>query len=146
MTAECVNSDAPRRLHAPSPGGVSEILNHLAPLGKDTPMQEMQKLIEPKPVPSPIMESPWFVMLLAPQQELKIVGRLHELGLELFVPWLRERIKTRAFAKAGHRITCVIVRPMFPGYGFLRTIGIDNYDTIKDVHGIRGFMLDVKGD
>jgi transcription antitermination factor NusG len=108
-------------------------------------VQEMQKLIDPKPVPSPIMESPWFVMLTEPQQDLMTVWRLHELGLEMFVPVIRRRVKTGRIGKNGHKVTRVIAKPMFPGYGFLRTCGIGNYETIKDVRGVRNFMLDVDG-
>ncbi len=109
-------------------------------------MQEMQNLIDPKPVPSPIVESPWFVMLTEPQQDLTTVWRLHELGLEMFVPVTRKRVKTGRIGKNGHKVTRVIAKPMFPGYGFLRTIGIGNYETIKDVRGVRAFLLDVNGE
>lgn len=108
-------------------------------------MQEMQKLIEPKPVPSPITESPWFVMLTEPQQDLTTVWRLHELGLEMFVPVLRKRVKTGRIGKNGHKVTRVIAKPMFPGYGFLRTSGIGDHRTIEEVRGVSGFMRDIAG-
>ncbi len=106
-------------------------------------MQEAQSLIEPQPAPP--IESPWFVMLTAPRQDLTTVWRLHELGLEMFVPVIRRRVKTGRIGRNGQKVTRVIARPMFPGYGFLRTVGVDNYDTIKDVRGVRGFMLDIYG-
>src|ERR1700730_16053201 len=112
---------------------------------KDTDVQEMQELIDPKPVPSPIMESSWFVMLTEPQQDLTTVWRLHELGLEMFVPVIRKRVKTGRIGKNGHKVTRVIAKPMFPGYGFLRITGIRDYDAVKDVRGVRDFMLDVAG-
>jgi len=90
-------------------------------------------------------ESPWFVMLTAPQQDLTTVWRLHELGLEMFVPVIRRRVKTGRIGKNGQKVTRVIARPMFPGYGFLRTIGVSDYRKIEDVRGVRGFMLDIQG-
>lgn len=130
-------------------------------------MQEMQKLIEPKPVPSPIMESPWFVMLTEPQQDLMTVWRLHELGLEMFVPVIRKRVKTGRIGKNGHKVTRVIAKPMFPGYGFLRDTGshrnvgamddiliaervdresIERDDTeILETRGVRDFMRNERG-
>jgi hypothetical protein len=91
------------------------------------------------------MESPWFVMLTEPQQDLMTVWRLHKLGLEMFVPVIRKRIKTGRIGKNGHKITRVIAKPMFPGYGFLRTIGIGDYGEIEEIRGVRAFMRDVLG-
>jgi hypothetical protein len=109
----------------------------------------MQKLIDPKPVPSPIMESPWFVMLTEPQQDLTTVWRLHELGLEMFVPVIRKRVKTGRVGKNGHKVTRVIAKPMFPGYGFLRETDTNNPDALvwreregAGVRGVREFMRD----
>src|ERR1700738_2990494 len=113
---------------------------------RDTDVQEMQKMIEPKPVPSPIMESSWFVMLTEPQQDLTTVWRLHELGLEMFVPVIRRRVKTGRIGKNGHKVTRVIAKPMFPGYGFLRASGIGDHRAIEDVRGVSGFMRDISGE
>ncbi len=93
-----------------------------------------------------IEDSPWYIMLTQPQQDLTTVWRLHELGLEMFVPVIRKRVKTGRVGKNGQKVTRVIAKPMFQGYGFLRTVGIDNYDTIKDVRGVRDFMRDINGD
>ncbi|MGY3359764.1 transcription antitermination factor NusG [Bradyrhizobium sp. GM0.4] len=89
--------------------------------------------------------SDWYVMETEPQQDMTTVWRLHELGLELFVPVIRRRVKTGRTGKNGHKVTRVIAKPMFPGYGFLRTIGINDYRTVEDVRGVRGFMLDIMG-
>jgi transcription antitermination factor NusG len=87
----------------------------------------------------------WFVIETEPQQDLTTVWRLHELGIELYVPVIRRRVKTGRTGKNGQKMTRVIAKPMFPGYGFLRTIGVSDYRKIEDVRGVRGFMLDVAG-
>lgn len=109
-------------------------------------MMAVQQLNDPQPVPAPITEAPWYVMLTEPQQDLTTVWRLHELGLEMFVPVIRRRVKTGRIGKNGHKVTRVIAKPMFPGYGFLRTAGVTNYETVEDVRGVRKFMLDVRGE
>jgi hypothetical protein len=83
-------------------------------------MMAVKELIDPQPVTAPIIDPPWYVMLTEPQQDLTTVWRLHELGLEMFVPVLRRRVKTGRIGKNGHKVTRVIAKPMFPGYGFLR--------------------------
>lgn len=105
-------------------------------------MMAVQQLIEPQPVPAPVLAAPWYVMLTQPQQDLTTVWRLHELGLEMFVPVVRKRVKTGRIGKNGHKVTRVIAKPMFPGYGFLRTIGITDHRKIADVRGVRDFMRD----
>lgn len=109
-------------------------------------MMAVQQLIDPQPIAPPVVDAPWYVMLTQPQQDLTTVWRLHELGLEMFVPVIRRRVKTGRIGKNGHKVTRVIAKPMFPGYGFLRTIGITDYDKIEDVRGVRGFMLDTFGE
>lgn len=112
-------------------------------------MQQVQNLIEPRPVPPPIDLAPWFVVLTEPQQDLRAVDRLHRhaLNLELFVPVVRNRVKTGRVGKNGHKVTRVVAKPMFPGYGFLRCIpGTDPESLIwRDQHGsgvrgVREFM------
>jgi transcription antitermination factor NusG len=108
---------------------------------------EFVDIVLPAP-PVPVLSgdpAAWFVMLTEPQQDLTTVWRLHELGLEMFVPVIRRRVKTGRIGKNGHKVTRVIAKPMFPGYGFLRITGIRDYDAIKDVRGVRDFMLDVAG-
>lgn len=107
-------------------------------------MMAVQQLSDPQPV-VPALDPPWYVMLTQPQQDLTTVWRLHELGLEMFVPVIRKRVKTGRIGKNGHKVTRIIPKPMFPGYGFLRMIGVTDYDKIKDVRGVRDFMLDIKG-
>jgi len=103
----------------------------------------VKELIDPQPVPTPIVESPWYVMLTEPQQDLTTVWRLHELGLEMFVPVIRRRVKTGRIGKNGHKVTRVIAKPMFPGYGFLR-VGAP-LATVLDTRGVRGFMPNEEG-
>lgn len=88
-----------------------------------------------------MIEIPWFVMLTEPQQDITTVWRLHELGLELFVPVLRRRVNTGRTGRKGHKITRTIAKPMFPGYGFLRAFAVD-HRRIEDVRGVRGFLRD----
>jgi hypothetical protein len=85
-------------------------------------VMEIKSLIDPRPVPSPLVQSPWFVMLTEPQQDLTTVCRLHELGLEHYVPLLRRRVKTGRIGRNGQKVTRVIAKPTFPGYSFLRTV------------------------
>jgi len=104
----------------------------------------IQQLNDPQPVPPPIKDAPWYVMLTQPQQDLTTVWRLHELGLEMFVPVIRRRVKTGRIGKNGHKVTRVIAKPMFPGYGFLRygsALG-----SALSTRGIRDFMRNESGD
>ncbi len=94
-------------------------------------------------------DSPWYVMLTQPQQDLTTVWRLHELGLEMFVPVIRKRVKTGRVGKNGHKLTRVIAKPMFPGYGFLRATETNSPESLvwrerhgSGVRGIRNFMRD----
>ncbi len=111
-------------------------------------MMAVQELIDPHPITS-IIESPWYVMLTQPQQDLTTVWRLHELGLEMFVPVIRKRVKTGRVGKNGHKLTRVIAKPMFPGYGFLRATETNSPESLvwrerhgSGVRGIRNFMRD----
>jgi transcription antitermination factor NusG len=82
-------------------------------------------------------------MLTEPQQDLTTVWRLHELGLELFVPVVRKRVKTGRIGKNGHKVTRIIAKPMFPGYGFLR-FG-SGLASALGTRGIRDFMRTAVG-
>ena len=119
-------------------------------------MNELRNIIEPTPI-APIIEGPWFVIKTVPQQDLPTVPRLHELGLELFVPVLRIRVKTGRIGKNGHKVTRIIAKSMFQGYGFLRNIadnGIKSAmhidaaedDLIKNrVRGVMDYLRDIEG-
>jgi transcription antitermination factor NusG len=102
-------------------------------------MMAVQELIAPQPIPKPITDAPWFVVLTQPQQDITTVWRLHELGLEMFVPVIRRRVKTGRIGRNGHKVTRVIAKPMFPGYGFLRMTD-DDVDAVKATRGVRDFM------
>jgi transcription antitermination factor NusG len=108
-------------------------------------MMAVQELINPRPVVSPDPEAPWHVMLTEPQQDLTTVWRLHELGLEMFVPVVRRRVKTGRIGRKGHKVTRIVAKPMFPGYGFLRvTEGLAT--SVKSTRGIRDFMRNERGE
>lgn len=92
-----------------------------------------------------MIEAPWYVMLVQPQQDLTTVWRLHELGLELFVPVLRKRVKTGRTGKNGHKVTRVVAKPMFPGYGFLRSSGAPMV-SVMATRGVRDVMRNERGD
>lgn len=86
----------------------------------------------------------WFVVETEPQQDLTTVWRLHELGLEMFVPVIRRRVKTGRVGKNGHKVTRVIAKPMFPGYGFIRALEA-SAAAILATRGVRDFMRNEVG-
>jgi len=88
--------------------------------------------------------SAWYVVLTGAQQEITTVWRLHLLGLEMFTPVLRRRIRTGRVHK-GRNITRLVVRPMFPSYGFVRQGPGCNTDAILGVHGVRDFLRNEHG-
>lgn len=90
-------------------------------------------------MPEAKSETNWFVVLVEPQQELPAVWRLHEHGLELFTPVIRKRVKTGRIGKKGEKVTRIVARPMFPGYGFIRGGGW-NFEDILAVRGVRDFL------
>lgn len=83
--------------------------------------------------------TPWLVVLTEPQQEIAIVWRLHLMGLEMFTPVIRRRIRTGR-VRHGHVITRLVARPMFPSYGFVRKADIDSSDQLLQVHGVRDVL------
>jgi transcription antitermination factor NusG len=87
-----------------------------------------------------LRDSQWFVVLTVPQQALRAVYRLHELELELFVPVIRKRVKTGRTGRNGHKVTRVVARPMFPGYGFVRRRGIADINQLIDVRGVSNVL------
>lgn len=106
-------------------------------------MMSIKELIDPQPIAAPV-ESPWFVMLTEPQQDLTTVWRLHELGLEMFVPVIRKRVKTGRMGKNGQKTTRIVAKPMFPGYGFLRATGA-GLGAALATRGVRDFMRKENG-
>jgi transcription antitermination factor NusG len=83
--------------------------------------------------------SRWYVILTQPQQEIPCVWRIHLLGLEMFTPVIRRRVRTGRIHK-GHAVTRLVARPMFPGYGFIRQTGIRSIDEITAMSGVRDFL------
>lgn len=79
-------------------------------------------------------QSDWYIVLTQPQQEITTVWRLHELGLELYTPIIRERRPTQKRDKNGQKICVLRPKPMFPGYGFVRVTGA----SISSVEATRG--------
>ena len=87
-----------------------------------------------------MQESDWYVVLTEPQQAIQAVYRLHELELELFVPIIRKRVPTGRRGRNGQKVTRIMPRPMFPGYGFVRQRGIADLNTLLDVRGVRDVL------
>lgn len=85
-------------------------------------------------------EGRWYVVLTEPQQEIQTVWRMHELGLELYVPIVREKRSTNKKDKHGRKVVVLKPRPMFPGYGFVRECGITDTNAVLKVRGARDFL------
>jgi transcription antitermination factor NusG len=94
---------------------------------------------------SAIAEDVWYVVLIEPQQEIQTMWRIHETQRELFVPIIRKRIKTGRTGRNGQKVTRIIPRPMFPGYGLIRRTGVNDLNELIDIRGIREVLRD-KGD
>lgn len=86
-------------------------------------------------------ESDWYIVLTQPQQEIVTVWRMHELGLELYTPIVRERRPTQKRDKNGQRICVLRPKPMFPGYGFVRVTGASIAE-VEDVRGVNKVFRD----
>jgi Transcription termination factor nusG len=85
------------------------------------------------------MSSPWLVVVTEPQQEYPTVWRCHLLGLEVFTPVIRRRIRTGR-VRNGHHITRLVARPMFPSYGFVRQSEVRSPQEILAMRGVRDFL------
>jgi transcription antitermination factor NusG len=90
------------------------------------------------------MSLPWYVLIIGPQQEITTVWRIHLLGLEMFTPVIRRRVKTGRVHKGRH-ITRLVARPMFPSYGFIRQSGALDTEAILRVYGVRDFLRNERG-
>lgn len=92
----------------------------------------------------PIEEDDWLVVLLEPQQEIPTTYRIHEDDhKELFVPIIRRRIKTGRIGRNGQKVTRIIPKPMFPGYGLIRVSAYgDNINHLLSVQGVREVLRD----
>lgn len=90
----------------------------------------------------PIDEDFWYVVLTAPSQEIPTVWRLHELGKELYVPIVRRRVLTGRTGRNGQKVTRLIPRPMFPGYGLIRKSSFSDINELLKVRGVRQLMRD----
>jgi transcription antitermination factor NusG len=89
--------------------------------------------------------SSWYVVLTGTQQELTTVWRLHYLGLEMFTPVIRRRVRTGRIHR-GRFVTRVVARPMFPSYGFIRENEVRDIDEIRSVGGVRGFLCNARNE
>lgn len=90
----------------------------------------------------PIDEDFWYIVLTEPSQEVTTVWRLHEHGHELYVPIIRVRVMTGRTGRKGHKVTRLIPRPMFPGYGLIRRTGISDINDLLKVRGVRQLLRD----
>jgi transcription antitermination factor NusG len=85
----------------------------------------------------PIDEDVWYVVLTEPSLEITTVWRLHEHGHELYVPIIRRRVKTGRVGRNGQKVTRLMPKPMFPGYGLIRKSGISDINQLLKVRGVR---------
>ncbi len=83
------------------------------------------------------MSDRWYVVLTEPMQAITAVWRLHELGVELFVPIVRRRVPSGRRNRAGQKLLRVAPRPMFPGYGFVRVAQCPDIGLVTDIRGVR---------
>lgn len=91
----------------------------------------------------PIEEDDWLVVLLEPQQEIPTTYRIHEDSRELFVPIIRRRVKTGRTGRNGQKVTRIIPKPMFPGYGLIRAKAYGkNINHLLAVRGVRDVLRD----
>lgn len=118
-------------------------------------MMAVTELKDPAPIAMPTLdaEAPWYIVLTQPQQDLTTVWRLHEMGLEMFVPVVRKRVPTGRRGANGQKVTRVIAKPMFPGYGFLRATETNHPDGLiwserhgSGVRGVREFLRGISGE
>lgn len=86
----------------------------------------------------------WHIVLIEPQQEVTTVWRLHELGMEMYSPIVRRKVRTNRRTASGQREMRVAPRPMFPGYSFLSTAATPDLNIVRRVNGVRDF-LNVEG-
>ena len=94
----------------------------------------------------PIDEDLWYVVITEPGQEIRTVWRIHELGHELYVPIIRRRVPTGRTGKNGQKVTRLIARPMFPGYGMIRKSGGEIANDLRNVRGVSRLLKNEKGD
>ncbi|MGM5018711.1 transcription termination/antitermination protein NusG [Tardiphaga sp. 367_B4_N1_1] len=87
-------------------------------------------------------EKKWYVVLTEPQQEILAVWRLHQAGHELFTPIIRKRVKTGRMGRNGQKVTKIVARPMFPGYGFVQA-GQDALAIVLATRGVSRVLYDV---
>lgn len=97
-----------------------------------------------RPSPPPALSAPihhmkqtdedWLVVLTETQQAMPAVYRIHELGLELYCPIVRERRSLPKKDQFGKKLIVHKPKPMFPGYAFLKKGGA----SIDDVEKVRG--------
>lgn len=87
----------------------------------------------------------WYVLLTEPMREQIAVARMHEIGLELYVPIVRKRVPMRGRNAAGHRLMRTVPRMMFPGYAFTLAGPAagrleDLCDRERGIRGIAGYL------
>lgn len=110
-------------------------------------MRALQELVETEQA-RPVINTGWHIGLAEPNIELQVSIILKDRGYESFCP-AEYRPKRTNRMENGRRIYENRARAMLPGYLFIRFKPNHlDFDGVKKVHGIRGFMrvADSNGD
>ena len=75
----------------------------------------------------------WYAIRTKPNREKEVEKRLRDLGLEVFLPWLRTRRRRHGRAQWA-------LVPLFPGYLFSRLDLVFSGKTARYVPGVRDFL------
>jgi transcriptional antiterminator RfaH len=75
----------------------------------------------------------WYPIQTKPKQERLASANLSHIGIESFLPLMKERKGTR-------RTEETITTPLFPGYLFAKFDPIDHYRTVKYARGVRSIV------
>ena len=75
----------------------------------------------------------WYVIRTKPRKETVVEKRIADLGLEVFLPWLRSR------RRIGSRYQWVLV-PLFPGYLFCRLDLLLSGKVARYAPGVKDFV------
>jgi transcription antitermination factor NusG len=80
---------------------------------------------------SPVERAPfnWYALRLRAQREFQVFGDLETLGIEAFLPTWKERVKWSDREKTA-------VRPLFPGYVFIRPKNVDELHRALMTRGV----------
>jgi len=77
----------------------------------------------------------WYVLHTHPKQENRAESNLQSWNVETFVPRYRTRRRNQFKSKPGYT-----VRPLFPGYIFVRLGSYDMFHKVRYTRGVRGIV------